>query len=567
MSVFFNRFLFVIIGFFTIGWLAVARSQDVNTSTSVDFYHPGSASVNPAIINFQDEQLIVGTHALHSGFLKNNAFGLRHDMFQISVPEVRGLNIGFGLQGDYLKTPIFTQSRLGITASFRVFDSFAWGVNIGFINESFDRSKFQLIDENDPVFSSGNSVFVPNLGVGFIYQHSDQWRYGLSFDQLNQPDVSLSNSGENLPLITNGAVLYKHRLFESTLGFRMTGQQFEPVLEIASGYQGVGLLRTGFHGGRYLVGGQLYISNKMSVDYQFAYALTELNQFSSGSHRVSFVYRFGKIPQIEYAVNAVYDSLRISERRVQHFFENVLSEADSTEPKELIEQARFDTRPDEAYYRFVVLDSVPPIPEIDFNAYLVNYGGLIKNLTTHLNEDNLLTLRVIVRQKKKRVASAFVHHLNAVYGIAKNRLEYGYAEKYVRAETNGHASSAFSLSQNNNKFVIEPRIKRKYNRIVALSDWQLNIMASDGTVLKEFRGQYDLPEYIHWDWKSNSGKLLDAGNYFYYLEWRGKRGNLHRSPYQKLHVSKFKREVNIKVNRVEPVMNSASHRIDLVLGL
>ncbi len=567
MSVFLNRLFAVCFAIFLPGLFALLNGQEVNNSTPVDFYHPGSAFINPAIINFQDEQLIVGTQALHSGFLKGSSFGLRQDRFQVSFPAVRGWRLGLGLQGSYLNTPIYHQSRLGGLVSFQVIDGFSGGIKFGFINQSFDRSEFRLVDKNDPVFAAGHSVFVPDFGLGFLYEQDEKWRYGLAFDHVNQPDMSLTGAGDKLPLSAISSVLYKHRFFEGTFGLRWKDNRVEPLIEFTSGYQGIGLLRSGFYGGNYTVGGQLYISNKISVDYQFTYALSDLDQFSSGSHRLGLIYRFGKTPQIEYEVRAVFDSLRISERHVQHHFENVLADKEGLVPQQLVEHARFDGAPEKAYYQFVPLDSVPPIPEIDFNAYLVNYRTLVENLVARLHADERLKLRVIVRKKKKRVASALVHHLQTVYGFPRERLEYGYAKKYATGETNGHASSAFALSQSRNKFMVEPRIKRKYNRRVVLSEWRLTIINSRGSVLKEFIGQFDLPPQIRWDWKSNQGKLLPAGNYFYYLEWRDKHGLKQRSAYKKLTISKFKREVNIDVNRIAPMTNNTSHRIDLVLGL
>ncbi|MCA9730728.1 type IX secretion system membrane protein PorP/SprF [candidate division KSB1 bacterium] len=540
----------------------------MTNTTVVDFYHPGSAALNPAIIPFQDEQLVVGTQALHAGFLDNSTFGLRHDIFQVSLPAVRNWNLSLGLRGEHFNTPIFKQNRLGMQAAFLVRDNISCGVNIGFLNQSFDKDEFQLVDKNDPVFASGSSVFVADVGLGLVYQRDEKWRYGLALDHLNRPDISLVGAGEKLPFEASGAVLYRQKYVETAIGMRTIDSRVEPIIEFSSGIQGIGTLRNGFYGSTYVAGGQLYLSNKFSIDYQYAYSFSELNQFSSGSHKIDFVYRFGKTPEIEYEVTALFDSLRISERYVNQVFDNVIAAKDQVVSQEMIDHGRFDALPEGAYYRFVPLDSVAPIPEIDFDAYLVHYQDLITHLAEQLRNDALLTLRVIVPQRKKRVASAFVHHLHAVYGIAADKLEYGWAVNHGDEAANGYGTnSASTLSRQQNLFSLAPKIKRKYNRFIELSEWRLRIIDSGGGVLKEFVGQFDLPERIHWDWKSDSGKLLTAGNYYYYLQWRDKNGISRRSPSRKLSISKYKREVDIEVTKVSPKVRDVSHRIDLVLGL
>ncbi|KAA3656269.1 MAG: type IX secretion system membrane protein PorP/SprF [Calditrichaeota bacterium] len=567
MVISYTRLIFVVLTALVFS-AATIRAQVAMNTTPVDFYHPGSAALNPAIIPFQDEQLAVGTQALHAGFLGGNAFSLRHDMFHVSLPAIRNWNLGFGLRGEHLNTPIFKQNRLGIQAAFLLRDDISCGVNIGFLNQSFDQDEFQLVDENDPVFSDGSSVFVADAGLGFVYQRDEKWRYGLAFDHVNQPDISLAGAGEKLPFEVSGAVLYRHKFLETTLGLRVTGSRAEPLIEFASSLQGIGMARTGFYGSTYTAGGQLYLSNKFSIDYQYAYSLTDLNKFSSGSHKINFVYRFGKTPDIEYTVRSLYDSLRISERFVTQWYDDVFTAKDQVVSQKMVSHGRFDAQPQAAYYRFVPLDSIAPIPEIDFNAYLDHYQSLIENLVAQMKKDDLLHLRVIVPLRKKRVASAFVHHLQKVYGIAPEKLEYGWAIQHDEDAMNGHsAGSTSKLSTHQNLFTIAPDIKRKYNRFIDVSEWRLRIIDSGGSVLKEFIGQFNLPERIHWDWKAESGELLKAGNYYYYLQWRDKRGASHRSPSQKLSISKYKRDVNIEVTKVSPNVRSISHRIDIVLGL
>ena len=70
------------------------------------------------------------------------------------------------------------------------------GVSAGLLSESFDGTKVDLEDSNDPAFSStkldGNAI---DLALGLYYTHRN-WYVGLSAQHLNSPLVNLGERNE-----------------------------------------------------------------------------------------------------------------------------------------------------------------------------------------------------------------------------------------------------------------------------------------------------------------------------------------------------------------------------------
>lgn len=106
---------------------------------------------------------------------------------------------GVGLQFMNDKLGLFSHQRLMLqyALKFKLFKgTLSAGVTAGLLSETFDGTKADLEDSNDPAFASskleGNSL---DLGVGLYYTNRN-WYVGLSAQHLNSPCVSLGERNE-----------------------------------------------------------------------------------------------------------------------------------------------------------------------------------------------------------------------------------------------------------------------------------------------------------------------------------------------------------------------------------
>lgn len=106
---------------------------------------------------------------------------------------------GVGLQFMNDKLGLFTHQRLMLqyALKFKLFGGMlSTGVSAGLLSETFDGTKVDLEDSNDPAFTSskldGNGL---DLGVGLYYTHRN-WYVGVSALHISSPTVDLGEKNE-----------------------------------------------------------------------------------------------------------------------------------------------------------------------------------------------------------------------------------------------------------------------------------------------------------------------------------------------------------------------------------
>lgn len=154
-------------------------------------------SFNPAAIAKEMKINAVGAYALTmAGFERNpNTMYLSGDMPFYALKSYHG--VGAQLMSDRLG--LFAHQRVAVQYAFKkniLGGTLSAGVQAGFLSESFDGSKLDLAETNDPAFSSseqtGNGV---DLGFGLYYSHG-RWYVGLSGQHLNAPLIELGETNE-----------------------------------------------------------------------------------------------------------------------------------------------------------------------------------------------------------------------------------------------------------------------------------------------------------------------------------------------------------------------------------
>ena len=140
---------------------------------------------------------VVGAYALDfAGFEHNpNTFYVGADMPLYFLKNYHG--VGASIMND--KIGLFTHQRIAGQYAFRfnlLGGRLAAGVQAGLIMETFDGSKLDVEQSNDPALPSsqvtGNSL---DLGFGLYYTHKN-WYAGLSAQHLTAPKIDLGETNE-----------------------------------------------------------------------------------------------------------------------------------------------------------------------------------------------------------------------------------------------------------------------------------------------------------------------------------------------------------------------------------
>ena len=106
---------------------------------------------------------------------------------------------GVGVQFMNDQIGLFTHQKLALQYAFkkRLFKGMlSAGLQVGMLSESFDGSKVDLGESNDPAFSTskvdGSGI---DLGFGLYYSHGT-WYVGVSGLHLNQPKIEMGETNE-----------------------------------------------------------------------------------------------------------------------------------------------------------------------------------------------------------------------------------------------------------------------------------------------------------------------------------------------------------------------------------
>lgn len=152
---------------------------------------------NPASVGKQQKLNVSGVYAIDMAGFENNpkTMYIGADMPILLFKKLHG--VGLTLMNDQIG--LFDHKRLALQYSYKqkLFGGMLGiGIQAGFISETFDGSKVDLGDSNDPAFVKseidGNAL---DLGFGLYYTRGP-WYVGVSAQHLNSPLVELGEINE-----------------------------------------------------------------------------------------------------------------------------------------------------------------------------------------------------------------------------------------------------------------------------------------------------------------------------------------------------------------------------------
>lgn len=164
---------------------------------SFSHYFDMEPSFNPAAVGKQAKINVNVAYALDMAGFEHNPRTMyaAADLPFYALKNYHGVGVQF--MNDQIG--LFTHQKLALQYAFkkRLFGGMmSAGLQAGFLSESFDGSKVDLGESNDPAFSTskvdGNGV---DLGFGLYYTHG-AWYVGLSGTHLNAPKIDLGETNE-----------------------------------------------------------------------------------------------------------------------------------------------------------------------------------------------------------------------------------------------------------------------------------------------------------------------------------------------------------------------------------
>lgn len=227
--------------------------------------------------------------------------------FTIHAP-VKRKKIGVGLIARTESIGVTKQTNLFLDYAYRVPLSggqFSLGLTSGIIFHQEKLADITTVDPNDPEFLNNTPKLVmPNAGFG-MYYYTDKFYAGLSIPRMieNTVDLTASKQVINRPnmeswhyYLTTGYVFKLNESVKLKPTFMVKAAAGAPVEVDLS----ANLLfnETFWIGGAYRTGDAisgmavLQVNDQMRIGYSYDYTLTEIRDYTSGSHEITLGYDF-----------------------------------------------------------------------------------------------------------------------------------------------------------------------------------------------------------------------------------------------------------------------------------
>lgn len=506
------------------GCLFVTRltAQHIIEANSADPADMRVLFINPAFPSLANPHFMIGIKFFNVGFLNSNALGLRNNYMTFSISKVPYLNTGLGASFYHIATPIFTKTNLGLNLSKEFFNRIYLGGKLSIFSSGFNRDQFDLIQEDDPVFRNTTSKTSLGIGCGFLIRPMENVTVGCSADNLNEPNISLINDAVVEAKTIDLAINYLFKIFSLSGGLTLSQSHYYPNFAVRYNYWDLLRFNAGYGHSGMLLGCQLQITDRIQMNYQFDYPLSEITQQSYGSHQFNICYYLTKpeepISVFDFMLDK--DSLFIYEKWFNKQF-------DPSIPDTLLPQSL-----DAGIPRYVdVFPSDSIHADFEPKYYSRRYHAFFDTIAQLIKADKNIQVRIIDRAGN--ISKAF-----GILNFLQSKLEKPCQQISIVDQTNPNDSTLIksltlikedTISGNSFKLYMSSNqtdfhISSTDN--MRVDEWRMIISRSSGEEIIRFEGKRWVPEKINWDWRDSKGGLLEPGWYYGILKWKNKNGTV-----------------------------------------
>lgn len=550
---------------------------------------------NPAIISFQPSHFAFGVKTYHMGFFENSQFDYRHGYFTLSTPRLIGSRFGGGLQAQYFESPIFSRSQFGTSASLQVRRKLAIGVNVSMHYVGYNRDNFVGFDFDDPVFQNGFSRYNLNTAAGIYARPIRNLEVGAGARNLNEPDLSLIGAGANEPIEVFAAVSYNFGLLKGT--FEMVngryGLQNRTHIEAYStqGYYVRAGSDMNFDSG--YIEAQALLFGGISANYQFKLPFNELAGNTNGSHMISLVFEFNRVPALPDKRKVPEIRQTFERSRTQVKIPPVIllsSDTDHLKYTEININRRVDynTVTDHdllslSVYDLGIIEENPtleknpyrlirpteePLPNtIDLTVSLTDrYLDTIELLKDYLIEGRIQELQLLINKGSEIRASGLRN------AMRDDDLKPVSISNFILIDEDSLSfrtpvDEAF-LQRTDTIILLDPEsaiIRPIFTAPINVTNWSLHIYNQENIQINQINGTGSVPEYLEWNWLDRNGDIVDPGLYRYNLRWVTETGEENVSRFRNLYVQKIERNITIDITKdIDQIMDNPD-QINIIL--
>jgi hypothetical protein len=571
-----------------------SSAQNFIDGPSTSILDVKSLLVNPAALSFRSGQFSMGVKMYQIGFDETNQLGYRQGFLSLSDPTLVSRNLGMGLFVNYFDSPIFAKSQAGLSFSYRLLNSLSAGVAVSTLYHGYNSSNFQLDDPNDPVFDSGNSKMSINSSIGLMYLPTSELHLAAGVRNLNTPSISLIDNAFKLEREFFAGASYSLNNWRAIMELKSMGSQTQIQAFIESFttqgfYARVGT-NSEFDSG--IIELQSFLFGSLSVNYQFQMPLNNLLGASYGTHMVSIIFDFNRLPNVPPRAQPKESLLEYSFVHTNPVVNTgiiIYSESDHLKVLEQnIERRIGETVPASALqsltkYDLLYFDSVSDTLVIPYSKYIPAgpisesvsisqtmsdlYTESLDKLSSSIQQQRIEGITFVVNQGTSVRASGLRNRINSTSGrlavlpvymnttsnLDSTMVEQPFASSMMRLESNT------ILSQKTTE--VDIFITQELD----IRTWEFIVNDSNGRLVYLHRASGAPPNTFVWDYKNNEGKIILPGIYEYSVRTVTAQGSIITSNKRVLYVQKTERNVVLTISVDPSVLDKTEGTIRLIL--
>ncbi|GIV60204.1 MAG: hypothetical protein KatS3mg043_1293 [Rhodothermaceae bacterium] len=570
---------------------AGAQQAILGLPTSLD--DPAALQANPALISFHRPKVVLGAQGYYVGLSRAETLPLRQGYTLLSLPYMVGDWLGMGVHAQYFDSPVYKRLLLGSALAWRLLRGVSLGVSASAYHVSYNEEAFVEVDMSDPVFAGGTSKETFTAAVGFFAQVLPGLHLAGGVRHLNEPNLSLVGAPEGVePRSFFGGISYALAGLRAHVVLTTGRRGLEPQVALEAYSTQGSYVRLGGSpaDASGFAEGQLYLGGPLSVNYRYQLPVSDLTAATSGSHRLTLVFEFGRVPRLLDPVSPPGHFLEVTppdldpafvprvylasrEPYLEHFEKRVERTID---PRLSEEALRSLTAED-----LVVLDSstasrrrpIPtePVERLVPGIRLVDllsdtYQRSLQLLGDGLKQDSTLQVAITGFDEGVVKAMGLRNWLLAGLQVQASQISVEQPDSTAlppRPLGFQRPPASESLT------VLNPEVTTIYVLAAYADptrDWELTVHRDDGAIVKRLSGSGTLPQQIEWDWRDDRGRALEAGVYRYRLTWRTPEGVQYVSNEQAFYVRKVVRKIHVYVTQDPATLSVPADLLEIRLN-
>lgn len=558
-----------------------------------NLYDWRAGMVNPSIGVFQTGAVEMGVKLFHLGFADNDAAVFQAAYLLLNLPRRLPEQLGLGLQVQSFRAGLFQESEFKLSLSRRLQPNLSLGIGLALRHFGYDRSQFDLVDPDDPVFAGGTSRWQPDLGLGLTYMPLTPLVLTLSASHINRPAVTLTGNAVTLDMEVRLGVSINLGGYAAHSNTRFEEEKAtHAYLQLQD--EAVGLLQLGVENRSAWMKSRLNLPGPFRFGYGFSYPLNSLSGTSWGNHETFLVYEFDSRRQAapvilpeerwepfdpemahidvvpQYYAAAGSEVINIFEKQLVRMLDDDL---DSSRIARLsaFDVGVLDSTLDEPVFPY----ELEPLAPADSQAvggknYAPEYRESLQRLRGTLAANGPEVVLITPKTQRKR-AAGLREYLREPSG---DSLNVALAQPHYLSRED---SLRFARPVNLPDLPASERLVIIQPQSVAFSvlpvlperlapEWELVVEDKSGKTVFRYNGNAAEDREVVWDWRDTAGQIIEPGLYRYYVGWKDQRGEARRSSIRTLYARKLKRNVRILITRTYRSPDGQVDKVGIILN-